>query len=611
MDLASYIQLFRRWFWLVGLATVVAAGASYLVARNQTLLYQTTTLVQVGTFTDSPSPDTGLIATAHSLAQSYFIIAKTTPVLQSIITTLKLPTTTSNLAGAIKLDILPGTAYFTITVIYDDPEQAANIANQMALELIKRSPTDLPSTIKEQIVTLQTEIDSTKTQLDKDRAELATIEKALADTTKLQDPSQDAAILTARRSELQTQINIEQNNLTQLLTRLDALQSRNYVNVLTVVEPAAVPTQSLGTSTFRDTLLAGIVGAVLSVGVIALLEQLNTTIKSPGEIMMLLNVPVIGLIPSFGRKGTYKKKLIAWTQARSAVAEAYRALRVNLMYMERDEDLTPSVSSPALVTEQCFVITSSIESEGKSVTAANLAISFAIAGRQVVLIDADLRRPSQHSLFGLPNTQGLSNILKGVDITPEEKPQFEGDPTVDDSFFANHKNADEHALLALVPKQDILFYTIAEQLPIQRTEIPRLSVITSGPLPPNPADLLSTGKIKELIYTLAHDKGFDVVIFDTPPALDVSDSQLLANSAEAPVLLVVESGRTRRAAAVATVERFAMLSIEVIGVVFNRAKTQHVEHGFGTYYTDIVTPNAVPIRRKQITAEKADNLAGR
>src|SRR5215813_8430614 len=127
MDLASYVQLFRRWFWLILLATIVAAGASYLVARKQPLLYQTSALVQVGTFTDSPSPDKGLIETAHSLASSYFIIAKTTPVLQSIITTLNLHVTPTDLAGAIKLDILTGTAYFTITVIYDDAEQSAAI----------------------------------------------------------------------------------------------------------------------------------------------------------------------------------------------------------------------------------------------------------------------------------------------------------------------------------------------------------------------------------------------------------------------------------------------------------------------------------------------------
>src|SRR5262249_15607362 len=187
----------------------------------------------------------------------------------------------------------------------------------------------------------------------------------------------------------------------------------------------------------------------------------------------------------------FKKKLITWTQPRSAVAESYRALRVNLMYMEREEDVAPT-NGPAPTNEQTFVVTSSVEGEGKSVTAANLAISFAIAGRQVVLIDADLRRPSQHALFDLPNKEGLSNILKNVEATPEDKPQLEGDPTVDDSFFANHRNADENTLLALVPKQDILFYTITEELPIQRTEIPRLSVITSGPLPPNPAALLSS-----------------------------------------------------------------------------------------------------------------------
>src|SRR5262249_31317433 len=147
---------------------------------------------------------------------------------------------------------------------------------------------------------------------------------------------------------------------------------------------------------------------------------------------------------------------------------------------ERDEDVTPN-GAPIQTVEQSFIVTSSVEGEGKSVTAANLAISFAIAGRQVILIDADMRKPSQHNLFGLPNKEGLSNILKNVEVTPEAKPQLEGDPTLDDSFFTNHKNADESTLLALVPKQDILFYTITEELPIQRTDIPRLSVITSGP----------------------------------------------------------------------------------------------------------------------------------
>jgi non-specific protein-tyrosine kinase len=217
-----------------------------------------------------------------------------------------------------------------------------------------------------------------------------------------------------------------------------------------------------------------------------------------------------------------RNELITISEPRSPISEAYRTLRTNLDFASLDQAL------------KTLVVTSAGVGEGKSTTLANLAVVSAQAGRKVVLVDADLRRPSLHQAFGLQNEAGLTTVMM-----------------------------DEDALASP---------------PLQATSIEGLSVLTSGPLPPNPADLMGSRRMENVIAALAD--GADQVFFDTPPVVAVTDAAVLATKVDG-VLLVVSAGKTRRDNAHTAVQRLEQINARLVGTVLTNAQ---MGAGFKGYY---------------------------
>jgi capsular exopolysaccharide synthesis family protein len=214
--------------------------------------------------------------------------------------------------------------------------------------------------------------------------------------------------------------------------------------------------------------------------------------------------------------------LITVSEPRSPVSEAYRTLRTNLDFAGLDQRL------------KTLVITSAGVGEGKSTTLANLAVVSAQAGRRVVLVDADLRRPTLHDLFGLDNERGLTTAMM-----------------------------DEAALAAL---------------PLKATGVEGLTVLTSGPLPPNPAEVMGSRRMAEVIAALAEQA--DQVFFDTPPVVAVTDAAVLATKVDG-VLLVIGAGKTRRDVARTAVQRLQQINARLVGTVLTNAQ---MGSGFTDYY---------------------------
>jgi len=214
--------------------------------------------------------------------------------------------------------------------------------------------------------------------------------------------------------------------------------------------------------------------------------------------------------------------LIAVSDPRSPISEAYRTLRTNLDFASLDQAL------------KTIAVTSAGVGEGKSTTLANLAIVSAQTGRRVVLVDADLRRPTLHQLFGLGNEAGLTTMV------------------MDDTALTDP--------------------------PLQTTSVEGLSLLTSGPLPPNPAELLGSRRMAEVIATLA--EGADQVFFDTPPVVAVTDAAVLATKVDG-VLLVISAGQTRREYARTAVQRLEQINARLVGTVLTNVQ---VGGGFSGYY---------------------------
>jgi protein-tyrosine kinase len=209
--------------------------------------------------------------------------------------------------------------------------------------------------------------------------------------------------------------------------------------------------------------------------------------------------------------------LVAHTAPKSAAAEAYRTLRTNIQFASPDK--------PA----HTILATSTRPDDGKSTTIANLAITFAAAGSPTVLVDADLRRPHLQQIFGLSNDAGLT------------------------TWVAEAARASD---ASKVP------------LPLQETDIPNLKVLTSGPVPPNPAEILASQRMAELLLLLRET--VEYVLIDTPPIIAVTDAAVLATRVDG-VLLVVNAGKTRRDLAIKARDMLRQVNANILGVVLNNA----------------------------------------
>lgn len=290
---------------------------------------------------------------------------------------------------------------------------------------------------------------------------------------------------------------------------------------LTQVQQAQVASSPASPNVPVNLALGFLVGLALSIGIAVLREVLDTRIRTERDVRELTEAPIIGGI-AFDPKAK-ERPLIVQEDPRSPRAESFRALRTNLQFIEFDG-------------RKSFVVTSSIQSEGKSTTAANLAIAMADAGLRVMLVDADLRRPKLASYLGLEGGAGLSDVLAS------------------------------RAQLADV---------------VQRWGRQNLYVLLAGTVPPNPSELLGSKAMAQLVGDL--ESAFDVVLFDMPPLLPVTDAAIVAKSVGGAIV-VVGAGRTTRHQLEGALTSLEQVGARVGGLVLTMIPTKGPDaYGYGRY----------------------------
>ncbi len=411
--------------------------------------------------------------------------------------------------------------------------------------------------LSRQITTIQKQVEDSRLKLA-DRLK-ADYERAARDEQSLKNALDQAKSEAAQQNQNNIRFSIlrqEVETAKQLYT--DFLQKTNQANLQTasqqpkdkgmqLIEPALVPGSPVGPKRLRTIIIGLLISLTAGVGLALVLEFLNNTIKSVEDVTEHLGLPTLAIVPSMSKKaqselqeanelaltpspfGAAKDRLPAQASNllmmnnRSAFAEAYRVIRTSILL------------SAAGTPPRTILFTSGQPGEGKTTTAINTAIALSQLKSRTLIIDADMHRPMLHKVFGISNKQGLSTYLSNNEV---ELGQL-----------------------------------------IQKLPIPNLYVLPCGIIPPDPAELISSPKMKELLETLAPE--FQYIIIDSPPLINVSDPVVLSTLVEG-VILVVKGGDTKRGIARRARQELASVRARIIGVVINNLNLK--TEGYDDYY---------------------------
>lgn len=301
------------------------------------------------------------------------------------------------------------------------------------------------------------------------------------------------------------------------------------ISSINVIDPAVVPDRPIKPNKAKNLLLGAIVGLMLGVGLAFFIEYLDDTIKDGETAQRLLGWPLLAVIPHIEFAGANDRELVSANAPRSAAAEAFRALRTALHFAGTEQG------------RKVILITSTLPGEGKSTVSANLAETIAQTNKRVLLIGCDLRKPTIHHAFNLSNRTGLTNFLIGD--------------------------------------------TSAEKI-VLPSGIDNLTVITSGIVPPNPAELLGSDRMRWLVGQVREK--FDIVILDAPPMLSVTDAAVLAPFSDAAVV-VIAAGRVSTKLVPVLRDTVTQCQVKVAGLVINDRDARGSDYYggyYGSYYGD-------------------------
>lgn len=645
IDLRQLLMVLKKWSRLIIIMTLLAGLAAFLISSFVlTPVYQAKTLLMVTQATDKLSTqaatqneDLGDVVSSVSripvwTMSTYLGQLKSEALMKRIIDKLNLPYSPGGLASMIEATVVKDSNLIEVKVNNTDPETTARIANILTTEYLQmmtdknqqqmtrsvlfleeqktltnkelRAAEDLLKDFQSQprgVAVLEAEFNSRSTDLANFTSRLkmsyieleqlysgvALLEQELAKTpssirvekwsettggivyTEDTNPlyisiSEQLSAKRAQLAEKQGEIQGLQTMLGSIDSELDMLQAemaeRNMEqdrlqrevdrlsetsNTLTqketetqiaksidlgdtsviVVSEASIPGGPVKPNKQMNTAIAMLLGMMLFTLLAFLLEYLDNTLKTPDDITRELDLPSLGVIPKMTKKNTPENfdGLITSSNPKSPIAEAYRTLRTNIGFASVDKKY------------RSILISSTNPQDGKSTTAANLAVAMAQAGNRVILVDCDLRKPVLHKTFKKENSRGFTNYL-------------------------------------------------TQKLPL--TEVVQkvmdnLDVITSGPVPPNPSEILSSQKARALWAELLNL--YDYILIDSPPVLAVADASILASQVEA-VIGIVKSGSTRNDLGRMAKEQLLTANATIIGMVLNEMKAESQDYEYYYYY---------------------------
>lgn len=526
IDLREYIAILRARKWTIILSAVIVIVAALAFSLQQTPLYtaQARLLVEPLPTDESQTsiiPEVNL-ETERELVQSV-------PVAELVKEELGLDTPVDEVLTDLDVQVVTETEVLTIAYTSDDPafsQQAANAFAQAYIDNRRNQALDdltaAQDVVQKKIARINDQLTEVGQQLQDLNAPPDPLDPA---TTPPPTDTEGARLaLEQRETTLAAQLGVLQDQLSNLSpgesVRLGGGQ---------IIAPATLPTAPSSPNLLRNALLAAFLGLALGVGLAFLRERLEDRFKGREDVERVLASPVLATIPRFSSKiQTDADKLVVRKEPNGIASEAYRSLRTNLEFIS---------SSTA---RNSFLVTSPSAAEGKSVTTANLALAFAQSDRRTIIVSGDLRRPTIEKIFGLGAKEGLSNYLAG--------------------------QTDELDQLIVNPG------------------IPNLRILPTGPVPPNPAELMTSPRLSQLIGDL--EGACDILLVDCAPTLPVADAAILG-ARVGGVVLVVHADRTRRHAADHAKSELQKVGGQLAGAVLNAYDPSTSPYGYyQAYYYD-------------------------
>ena len=506
LDLRQYFSLFWHWAWLIILASLLAGAASYFYSSLMTPYYRSTTTALLNAAPATKATDYSSVMMSEQLTSTYSQMMAKDPVLIQVVEQVGLDIQLEDIKKWITVTPIRDTQLIEVTVETPHPSLSAEIANAVVTVFAAQIQDIQAQRFSQSKATLETQLADTEKQIS--------IYSALAESEYIAEVKAGLETKVAQYREMYSNLLLSYEQV-----RLAEAQS---VSSIVQVEPATANLIPVRPKVMLNTLLAAVVGFLLTIGLITVGEALDDTIKTPEEISRKFKLPVLGVINHHAHE---TNSPITLTDSRSPTAEAYRTLRTNVSYTSIDRPL------------RTLMVTSAEPGEGKTTTIANLGVVMAQNGKQVIIADCDLRHPRVHTYFGLANRVGMSTLFT-------------------------------QAALELNGTR-------------QPTQVEHLTVMTTGPLPPNPAELMSSQRMQAILTLML--QAADVVLIDTPPTLAVTDAAALAPAMDG-VLLVVRPGKTRTSALRQTLEQLRQVNARVLGVVLNDVIIRGKAYGYHYKY---------------------------
>jgi capsular exopolysaccharide synthesis family protein len=516
IELRRYLGILRARKWTIILIVLVCVALAIGYAFQQTPLYraQASVLVQPVPYGATSS---SVLLPVDVTTESQIVASE--PVAVLVQRDLDYEGSIQSLLGPVDVGggappgtgSASGTQVLVVRYISPDPEFAAAAADSFANNYLEYRQKQALRNLLAARKPIQTRLDSVTEQLTQVGEDITEASQA-----------QDASLVTA----LESQRNVLLARLAVLQQRLDDLQPGEAARSGggQVIQSAVVPSTPASPNILRTALLGLVMGLGLGVGLAFVRERLDDRFKGRADLELAFNAPVLATVPRFATDKQNPRRLIIVDEPSGIASESYRSLRTNLQFVLSQRGA------------KSVVLTSASAADGKTATTCNLAVAVAQTGRRVVLVSADLRRPTLENYFGLTATGGLSTYLM--------------------------ENAGVQDLAHDVG-------------------IPYLRVIPSGQVPFNPAELLTSPRLPQLIAAL--EANADLVLFDSPPVLAVSDAAIISSKLGGAVI-VVDAAKTHRSAALHAKQEIERAGGIVLGSVLNSFNPSQGTYGYDSAY---------------------------